>query len=174
MSKPLIAMETVSARIPADLYAWFASLEVEGAVTSSDKLRVLLGQLKRQHDGAMDFASANAWFRDLAGRLRQDMATLERDGSGHSEVMNSLVEHLAAMAATVISAHPQSRKEAQSVEDQLVRRGVSMAEALLRQGITAQAAAYDPKVIRRHAASLTDMARLMATLNPVEGGSSHG
>jgi hypothetical protein len=173
MNKPLIAMETVSARIPADLYAWFASLEVEGAVTSSDKLRVLLAQLKRQHDGAMDYLSATAWFRDLTARLRQDTAAIERDSGVHSEVLNSLSEHLTAMAATVISAHPQTRKEAQVVEDQLVRRAVAMTEALLRQALTPNAAAYDPKVVRRHAASLAEMAQLIASINPVEGG-HHG
>jgi hypothetical protein len=94
MSKPVPAMEMLSGRIPADLYAWFAALEVEGAVTSSDKLRVLLAQLKRQHEGSMDFVSALSWFRDLGARLRHDLAAVERDGSAHSEVVTSLVEHL--------------------------------------------------------------------------------
>ena len=47
MSTPT-SMEPLSARIPSDLYLWLAQLQVEGAATNSDKLRVLLGQLKRQ------------------------------------------------------------------------------------------------------------------------------
>ena len=64
-------MEPLSARIPSDLYLWLAQLQVEGATTNSDKLRVLLGQLKRQHDGAFDYAAAHAWARDLTGLLRE-------------------------------------------------------------------------------------------------------
>jgi hypothetical protein len=171
MNKTPLAMEMLSGRIPADLYAWFAALEVDGAVTSSDKLRVLLAQLKRQHDGSMDYVSALSWFRDLGARLRQDLAAVEHDGSTHSEVMASLSEHLAAMAATVLSAHPQTKREAQAVEDQLVRRAAAMAEALLRQGVTPHAAAYDPKVVRRHCSNLAEMAKLIPTT--AEGG-HHG
>ena len=53
-SSPPPTMEPLSARIPSDLYLWLAQLQVEGATTNSDKLRVLLGQLMRQHDGAFD------------------------------------------------------------------------------------------------------------------------
>ena len=171
MNKTPLAMEMLSGRIPADLYAWFAALEVEGAVTSSDKLRVLLAQLKRQHDGSMDYVSALSWFRDLGARLRQDLATVERDSNTHSEVVASLSEHLAAMAALVLSAHPQNKREAQALEDQLVRRASAMAEALLRQSVTPSAAAYDPKVVRRHCSNLAEMAKLIP---PTAEGGHHG
>ncbi len=171
MNKSPMAMEMLSGRIPADLYAWFAALEVEGAVTSSDKLRVLLAQLRRQHEGSMDYVNALSWFRDLGARLRQDLAATERDSNIHSEVMASLVEHTGAMAATVLSAHPQTKREAQAIEDQLVRRATAMAEALLRQAVTPNAAAYDPKVVRKHCSNLAEMAQLIPTT--AEGG-QHG
>jgi len=170
MNKPATAMEMLSCRIPADLYSWFAALEVEGAVTNSDKLRVLLAQLKRQHEGTMDYVNALAWFRDLVARLRQDLAAVERDAGLHSEVMTSLVEHLSAMVAGVMSAQPQNKRDAQALEDQLVRRAIAMAEALLRQAVTPNAAAYDPKVVRRHCSNLVEMARLI----PTPEGASHG
>ncbi|MBL8303654.1 MAG: hypothetical protein JNM26_12880, partial [Ideonella sp.] len=68
---PSASMEPLSARIPSELYLWLAQLQVEGATTNSDKLRVLLGQLKRQHDGALDYVAAHAWARDLTGRARE-------------------------------------------------------------------------------------------------------
>ena len=168
-------MEMLSGRIPADLYSWFASLEVEGAVTSSDKLRVLLAQLKRQHDGTMDYVSAMAWFRDLMARARQDLSAVDRDSGTSSDVVAGLLEHVCALAATALSSHPQSKREAQAMEDQLVRRALAMAEGLLRQAVTPSAAAYDPKVVRRHIGSVADLARLvsMNPSNPAEGG-SHG
>jgi 3-dehydroquinate dehydratase len=175
MNKSAVAMEMLSGRIPADLYAWFASLEVEGAVTSSDKLRVLLAQLRRQHEGTMDYVSAMAWFRDLMARTRQDLATIDRDSGAQSEVAASLIEQACALAATALSSHPQSKREAQSMEEQLVRRALAMSEGLLRQAVTPTAAAYDPKVVRRHIGAVADLARLVSTSsNPAEGGDPHG
>jgi hypothetical protein len=101
------------------------------------------------------------------------LAAIERDSNVHSEVLASLTEHLAAMAATVIAAHPKDMREAQALEDQLVRRAVAMTGALLRQAVTPNAAAYDPKVVRRHCTQLADMARLVSIPSMAEGG-SHG
>ena len=78
-SSPPPTMEPLSARIPSDLYLWLAQLQVEGATTNSDKLRVLLGQLKRQHDGAFDYVAAHAWTRDLTARLREALVRIESE-----------------------------------------------------------------------------------------------
>jgi len=59
MVTQVMTMEPLSARIPSDLYLWLAQLHVEGATTNSDKLRILLSQLKRQHDGALDYVAAH-------------------------------------------------------------------------------------------------------------------
>lgn len=155
-------METVSGRIPDDLYQWFASLQIEGAVTSSDKLRELLAQTKRQHEGAYDLVSAQAWFRDVVAPLRTCLTRLERDEGLHSEVVVQIVEHVSALAAALVSAHPQDRQEAVAIEDALVRRVFGVTEALLRQAVTTSAAAYEPTVVRRHAKQTIELSRLLA------------
>jgi hypothetical protein len=154
-------METISGRVPDDLYRWFAQLQVEGAVTNSDKLRVLLAQLKRQHEGSLDLVSAQSWFRDVTTPLRRCLATIERDEGSHSEVVSTLVEHLSALAAARVSAHPRSRAEAVAFEDLLVRRAFRVTEALLRQAVTPQAAALDPGVVRKHCAQCITLAKLV-------------
>lgn len=68
-----------------------AQLQVEGAATNSDKLHVLLGQLKRQHDGAFDHVTAHAWARDLLGRLRDALVRTEGETGRHSDVMHALL-----------------------------------------------------------------------------------
>ena len=171
MNKPVSSMEMLSGRIPGELYAWFASLKIDGAVTNSDKLRILLAQLKRQHEGTLDYASAQAWMRDLIVRLRQDVATLEHETGTHSEALSSLLEHMTAMAATVISAHPHDLESAKALEEQLIRRATAMAEGLLRQALTPYAATYDPEVVRRHSGNLVELARLIPSTT--EGG-QHG
>lgn len=161
----------LSGRIPADLYAWFAALQVDGAITSSDKLRILLAQLKRQHEGTMDYVHALSWMRDLGARLRQDIAAIEHETGNHSEVLNSLLEHMTVMFATIVSAHPQNQGDAVTLEEQLVKRTAAMSETLMRQALTPYAATYDPEVVRRHSGNLVELARLIPS--PTQG-AHHG
>ena len=146
---PTASMEPLSARIPSDLYLWLAQLQVEGAATNSDKLRVLLGQLKRQHDGTLDYVAAHAWARDLMGRLRESLVRAEGRTGQHSEVVSLLLDHLTAMLALVVSQAPADEGDAAKLEEALVRRAFALCETLLRQGTTPDAAAYDPTIVRR-------------------------
>ncbi|MFZ5548448.1 MAG: hypothetical protein ACOZJX_07115 [Pseudomonadota bacterium] len=164
MVSTAVSMEPLSARIPSDLYLWLAQLQVEGATTNSDKLRVLLGQLKRQHDGAFDFVAAHAWSRDLVGRLRDALVRVEGTAGRHSEVLNAVLDHLASTLALAISQTPADAAQAAQLEDAMVRRAFSLAEALLRQGLTDEAAAYDPAVVARHMAATIQLASTLKTL----------
>ncbi|MGA0608968.1 hypothetical protein [Caldimonas sp. KR1-144] len=156
-------MEPLSARIPSDLYLWLAQLQVEGATTNSDKLRVLLGQLKRQHDGALDYVAAHAWARDLTGRLREALVRTEGRTGKHSEVVSLLLDHLTACVALVVSQTPGDEIEATKFEDALVRRAFALCETLLRQGTTLHAAAYDPTVVRRYMSQAVELAANLQT-----------
>ncbi len=157
-------MAPLSARIPSDLYLWLAQLSVEGATTNSDKLRVLLGQIKRQHDGAQDYASAHSWARDLTGALREAVVALEGQSGMHSEVMNAVLDHTTAALALLVSQAPRSDAQAVKLEEALVRRSFALCETLLRQATTATAAAYDPSVVRRHMAGTIELASNLAQL----------
>lgn len=158
------SMEPLSARIPSDLYLWLAQLQVEGATTNSDKLRVLLSQLKRQHDGALDYVAAHAWARDMTGRMRDALVRAEAQSGRHSEVLSLLLEHSTSILATMVSHAPSNEADAAKLEDTLVRRAFALAEALLRQATTSAAAAYDPAVIRRHMAATIELAATVPAL----------
>ena len=150
MATQAITMEPLSARLPSDLYLWLAQLQVEGATTNSDKLRVLLGQLKRQHDGAFDYVAAHAWAREMTHRLREALVRIEGQEGRHSEVLAQLVEQVTTLMALVISAAPATAAEATRLEDALVRRAALLGESLLRQATTGAAHAFDPEVVKRH------------------------
>ena len=156
-------MEPLSARIPGDLYLWLAQLQVEGATTNSDKLRVLLGQLKRQHDGALDYVAAHAWARDLMARPREGLVRAEGRTGTHSEIVSAVLDHLTAMLALVVSQVPVSDADAMAFEEALLRRGFALCDTLLRQTMTAKAAAYDPAVVRRLAGPTLELAAHLST-----------
>ncbi|MCV2368619.1 hypothetical protein [Roseateles oligotrophus] len=164
------SMEPLSARIPSDLYLWLAQLQVEGAATNSDKLRVLLGQLKRQHDGAFDYVTALAWCRDLVARLRDSLARLEESQGKHSEVLQQVLEHSCHSMALLISAQPADAAAAAQLENALLRRSFALTEALLRQATTAEANAFDPQVVNKHMPTTLNLAQAILVLK----GALHG
>jgi len=163
-------MEPLSARIPSDLYLWLAQLQVEGATTNSDKLRVLLGQLKRQHDGAFDYVAALAWCRDLTARLRDRLAGLDAETGRHSEVLAQTLEHVSHAMALLVSADLATPEQAAQLEDKLVRRSFALTEAMLRQATTADASAFDPLVVHRHLDTSLQLAQAIHLLK----GAQHG
>jgi hypothetical protein len=164
-----VTMEPLSARIPGDLYLWLAQLQVEGATTNSDKLRVLLGQLKRQHEGAYDYVAAHAWVRELTGRLRESLVRIEGHSGQHSAVLAAVLEHTTTALALLISQQPASAAEAARLEDSLVKRSFALFEALLRQATTSDAAAHDPAVVRRHLGAALELLPRVAQPIPTPG-----
>jgi hypothetical protein len=72
-----------------------------------------------------------------------------------------LIEQVGALAATLVSAHPKTEVEAAALEETLVRRVFAMTEALLRQAITTEAAAYDPSVVRKHSRRTIELSKLV-------------
>ena len=159
MSVSIPSMEPLSARIPSDIYLWLAQLPVEGATTNSDKLRVLLGQLKRQYDGAMDYPTAHSWARDITAPARDATVRLEGHTGHNSEVLNLLLEHVTASLAMIVSHTPKDEAQAADLEDMLVRRLFGLSASLLRQAATEGAQAYDPAVVRRHMNATVELAQ---------------
>jgi hypothetical protein len=124
---------------------------------------VLLGQLKRQHDGALDYVAAHAWARDLTGSLRKALVRSEGRTGKHSEVVSLLLDHLTSMLALVVSQAPTSDDDTTKMEEVLLRRAFALCETLLRQGTTSIAAAYDPTVVRRLMGPTLDLAMNLHT-----------
>ncbi|MDR2011642.1 MAG: hypothetical protein LBQ20_01065 [Rhodanobacter sp.] len=157
--KPYATMIPVSGRLPEDLYQWLSGLSLEGATTFSDKMREAIATLKRLHDGSADYVGALAMHRDLAYAARHQLAVIERDGGTHSEVLASMFEHIPAFGAALQSAHLSTPEDARALEAQLARRALQLAETLLRQMLTTEAAAYDPQVVRQNAGRLVELAQ---------------
>lgn len=155
-------MVPISGRLPDDLYAWLATFPLDGATTVSDKIRIAVSNLKRMHDGDSDYLDGLAMYRDLGRGTRESLANLERDTGQHSEVLAAMAEHLPALIAAMNGAQVKGLSDAQQLETILVRRTMQLAETLLRQAITAHAAAYDPNVVSHHSARLLELAHKLA------------
>jgi hypothetical protein len=151
-------MYPVSGRLPEDLYQWLAGLPLQGATTFSDKIREAIATLKRLHDGGADYVGALAMHRDMARPVRDGLTALEQAGGVHSEVLAAILEHVPALGATLQSARIDSEQDARALEARLTRRVLQLAETILRQMLTTEAAAYDPAVIQHNGGRLVELA----------------
>lgn len=156
-------MAPLSARIPADLYTWLAALQLDGAATTSDKLRILLGQLKKEEDILADPAQAHVWLGERLYPLRQALNRIELQSGQHSDAVTLLLQHSTQLMALLLASKPHTQAQATELEAQLVNHTLHMAELLLRQGLGQQHASYDPGVIQQGLGGILALAALYTT-----------
>ena len=156
-------MAPLSARIPADLYTWLAALQLDGATTTSDKLRILLGQLKKEEDILADPAQAHVWLGERLYPLRQALNRIELQSGQHSDALTLLLQHSTQLMALLLASQPHTQAQATELEAQLVSHTLRMAELLLRQGLGPQHASYNPDVIHQGIGGIVALAALYPT-----------
>ena len=167
-------MQTLSARSPMDDMEWLAGLDVQGAVSPSDKLRALIAQMRRQYDGTLDYAGSLEWLRDLVAPFVSGVRAFEHHNRMHSEVITLAAEWLPQVMATLLSerglaqdAKAQDAKvhdakaHAIDVEDIVVQRCLQFLASIMRLAVTRDAACYNPAVIDKHLSGVLEIAGIV-------------
>jgi hypothetical protein len=161
----MAAMQTVSVRIPSEDLEWLATLNLQGATTPSDKLRALVAQVRRQQEGATDYAGSMAWMRDVIAPFVTRIGANEHKQGNHSEMVRLLAEWAPQTMALLISenvAGPQATQRALQLEDRLVARVFQLITATLRLAVTQNADCYDPKVLEKHLPQVIELVGVIA------------
>jgi hypothetical protein len=175
----MAAMQTISARIPGEDLEWLATLEISGATTPSDKIRALVNQLRRQHEGAMDYGASLQWMRDLVSPLTTAVGAFEHRHTKHSELVRLVTDWVPQAMALLVSENNLARepqKKAQEIEEKLAVRLFQLVTSLLRLGVTPAADCYDPRVLEKHLPQLIELAGIVAASRKpaTDGESKHG
>jgi hypothetical protein len=160
-----IQMQTVSARLPSEDLQWLSALELPGAITPSDKLRALIAQMRKQHEGALDYSACLAWLRDLLAPFVIELRGVEHRERTHSEAVSAIIAWAPRVMATMLSARDfggDGIARAVTAEDALVQCCFRLLVALLRLGVTPGAECYSPDVIEKHLPRVIELVRLIA------------
>jgi len=158
-------MQTLSARIPSDDMEWLVGLDIQGAVSPSDKLRSLIGQVRRQYEGTLDYQRSLSWLRDLVAPFVSAIRALEHRERMHSEVLTLAAEALPQIMATLLSERglgKDAKKHAIEVEEIVVQRCLQLLTSILRLAVTRDAACYNPRVLDTHVAPVLEIADIVA------------
>ena len=154
----------LSVRLSEEDTVFLAGLEVDGAVTASDKIRGLI-RLARQRSQTPDsFPTALAISHDQLGSAVRALRIIEQELGEHSDVaagLMTLAEEFLALALVAPRPGGQtSREDLVRHEARLVDCAARLTEQLLRWAVTPTAPAFDPKVVSRRVAQLVDIISL--------------
>jgi hypothetical protein len=158
-------MQTLSARIPTEDLEWLSGLDLQGAVSPSDKVRALIGQLRRQHEGTLDYQRSLAWLRDLIAPFVSAIGALEHRNQMHSEVLAVVSEALPQIMATLLSERgvaDDATKRAIEIEQLVVQRCFQLLMSILRLAVTRDAACYNSKVLDPYVPQVLEIAEIIA------------
>jgi hypothetical protein len=161
----------LSVRITDEDAAFLARLEIEGAQTPSDKIRALLGEARRRHEGRRDYRAALARSAELLGPAAQEVRAAENAVGTRSELLRLVVDWLPEGLAFLVSrsaegegADPRKLASALRVtEAGLADRVFSLADAVLRLGVTEEAPCHDRGAISSRLAPILNLLDVLRT-----------
>lgn len=154
----------LSVRLTEEDTSFLGRLEIEGALTASDKIRGLIRLARQRADQPDSFSGALALSHDqLAGSVRA-IRVAEQQTGDHSDVVIGLMTVVEEMLALSLMAPKPNGKASRDAlvrhEARLVDCAARMTEQLLRWAVTPTAPAYDTGVVARRLAALGDLMQL--------------
>jgi hypothetical protein len=157
-------MQTLSARIPVEDIEWLAGLDIQGAVSPSDKLRALIAQMRRQYEGTLEYERSLSWLRDLVAPFVTAIRAVEHNNRMHSEALTLTAGWLPQIMAPLLSERAlakDAKKRAIDIEDMIVQRCFQFLTSIMRLAVTREAACYSPAVIDKHVSSVLEIAEIV-------------
>lgn len=155
----------LSVRLTDTDTTFLTRLEVEGAITASDKIRGLIRMARQRAETPESFPAALAISHDQLASAVRGVRVLEQEVGEHSDVAASLLtaaEEFLAIALTAPRPGGQvSRDDLVRHEARLVDCAARLTEQLLRWAVTPTAPAYDATVVSRRVAQLSDIMTLI-------------
>jgi len=164
----MVALNTpLSVRLSEDDSAFLAQLELEGAVTSSDKVRGLIRLARLRHQRPETFAGSLAASHEALGPALRTVREAEQQADRRSGVVVGLLtcveEFLALSLSTPTEMASADEAAMTRHEARLVDCAARMTEQMLRWAVTPSAPAYDPGVVARRLATLNELMTLITS-----------
>lgn len=167
----------LSVRVSQADAEFLARVDLDGAATPSDKVRALLADARRRHDGFRDYAGCLAMANEMIAPTMHLLKELEKRCDIHSEPVAQLAEWLPETLAFFLTAFPDDGEandlmQIEALERGLTDRAFRLTQAMMRLAITDECEAYTPTIVADRVEPVLELAtRLKAaapTLTPQE------
>jgi hypothetical protein len=158
-----MAQKTVqlSVRVSDDDAAFLASLEIEGALTPSEKMRAILRAERQRHGAEASPSELEDTIRSMMRRARLHIRTLEKERNVRSDLIAKLYERVPELAGTLMAG--LGRKTPEEFEAAVAADLYALIEEALSLALVSQNRVYDARVAIPHLPPVLELAELIRT-----------
>ena len=143
----------LSVRVSADDALFLSNLQIDGAVTPSEKLRALLHEAQRRHAGFSESAEGGLLLREMATGARRRLRRLEAKVGRRSDLMLKLYERVPDIMAKLIAGPngdegDDSGEQLVAFEQELTDLLAVLLKDFITVGLSSPARVYDERAYR--------------------------
>jgi len=140
----------ISVRITPQDSEFIANLEMEEAITPSEKIRALLKMARENHNQERDLPSCLNFARNVVDPVINQLKKVELEEQLHSELVTVFSEwliHLLGYIGTLEKCEMNKHTLLQ-IEAEIGHRLFRLMGSVVRMGVTHSAPCYNPQLIR--------------------------
>lgn len=157
---------SLSTRISQEDAEFLSNLKIDGANTPSEKLRVIIAETRKRHEGMQDYRSSLMMYQDLLNRVVTVTRELELEHQLHSELLSRLTEWLPDMMAflTATGAELQQTRNAEGLkylEEGITDRSFRLIQSILQMGITDTCSCYQTDAVSKRMAAIVNLVNVI-------------
>lgn len=156
-----MAQKTVqlSVRVSDDDAAFLASLEIEGALTPSEKMRAILQAERQRHGAETTPNEMEDIIRSMMRRARLQVRTLEKERNVRSDLVARLYERIPELAGALIAG--LGKRTPEEFESAMAADLYALIEEALSLALVSQNRVYDAGVAVPHLPPVLELADLI-------------
>lgn len=166
-------MVSLAARVPHEDAEFISSIQIEGATTPSDKVRAIIAEARRRHQGSTDYTVCLEQVNSMLAGFNSAARSAELESATHSELVTRTLDWLPDMVAYILSSQPAnnayavSTEELAQIEKGIAERIFRLMESVLQMGVTRQCPCYDKDAIITRVSPVLELARVVQTAHGI-------
>jgi len=142
----------LSARISQEDAEFLSSMQIQGATTPSEKLRIIIAETRERHQGLQDYRSSLIMYQEMLNRFVTVTRELEMHHQIHSELVSRMIEWLPDMMAFVTAMGMELQQTGQVenlkyMEEGITDRSFRLIQSILQMGVTDTCPCYNQSSI---------------------------
>jgi len=159
----------LTARISPDDLEFLSKIDVEGARSTGDKVRHIIGEARQRREGQADYNSAFRMLKDMLESTSNNIRLSENKTGSHSELLDKLLGWLPDIMAYLISweVNPNHKdgggKGLEELEKGLAKKVFLLLESVLRMGVTSSSSCYNETIISENMEPLLQLCSIIET-----------
>ena len=158
----------VSFRMSQEDAEFLAGLQIEDAVTLSEKVRAIIKESRHRHQQKTDYETYLKFMSDVLNGLNKQIKLAEMKVESHSEIVAYFTEWSIESFAFIASMQQEDALDEailKTLEDGILTRIFRLFEIVARMGVTSTAPCYNKQIITKNFSEILELIQLIVEQN---------